>query len=65
MKTMIIKAERTKDGWRMIDSDGNYPQEGKIHTTRQSVYRDCAAMYPANSTWQGRKVSSGYRIIID
>jgi hypothetical protein len=65
MITMIIRAERVEGGWRMVDSDGNYPQEGKIHQTRQSVYRDCEAMYPANSTWQGRKIGSGYRIVID
>jgi len=65
MTTMIIRAERAEDGWRMVDSDGNYPQGGKIHQTRQSVYRDCAVMYPLNSTWQGRKISSGYRIVID
>ena len=65
MTTMIIKAAKVDGGYRMIDEEGNYPQEGKTHKSAQSLYRDCAAMYPANSTWQGEKVAGGYQIVID
>ena len=65
MQTMIIKAEQQDSGKYVMTSDnGELPQEGKEHNSTQSVYRDCDAMY-RGATWQGRKVHSGYRIVID
>ena len=70
MKTAIIKAVKIDNQYQMqaILPDTNQielPEEGILHHSAQSVYRDAAAMYPATSTWQGRKVNNGYRIVID
>jgi hypothetical protein len=45
-----IRAERIDGGYRMVairpDTDvAEYPQEGRVHRTRQSVYTDAAIMY--------------------
>ena len=60
---MIIKAKKNTNGkWIMVDSNGNYPQEGLEHKSRRSVYKDASAMYSKNSVWQGVKVHTGYKI---
>jgi hypothetical protein len=65
MDTMIIMAERQDNGKYIMTADnGELPQEGNEHNSKQSVYKDCKAMYEG-ATWQGRKVHSGYRIVID
>ena len=69
MKTMIIVAIPVDGGGYTLqginpDGDIECPQEGRVHKSRQSAYRDCTAMYN-NSTWQGRKVRRGYRIVVD
>lgn len=33
--------------------------------TSQEMYELCEQMFPANSTWQGRRVHGGYRITVD
>lgn len=52
---MHIRAERVSRGqYRMVAVGGGkreYPQDGKVHPTRQSVYDDASAMYDV-STWQ-------------
>jgi hypothetical protein len=69
-KTMMIRACKITDeygyclGWRMVADNGEYPQERRLHRTRESVYRDCEAMY-GNQTWQGKRVHGGYRIVVD
>lgn len=65
MEKMIIKAEKADGGYRLIDAEGNYPQEGKVHKSRQLAYIDATFLWPWDSTWQGEKVHSGYRITID
>ncbi len=65
MKTLIIKAIKKGTGWTLEAKNGELPTEGRIVSTRTQAYRDCVAMYPANSVWRGRKVNGGYRIDID
>jgi hypothetical protein len=45
-----IRADKTEDGYRMIcilptTDVVEYPQEGKVHPTKASVYADAAIMY--------------------
>ena len=67
MKTMLIKAVKTENGYVLegVNPDGEteYPQEGRAHTSRRKAYKDCKAMYD-NNAWHGRKVNGGYRIDI-
>jgi hypothetical protein len=67
-KIMIIKAIKQNNGYtlRGITPDGTteYPRGEYIHATRKAAYAACDAMYKG-TTWQGCKVSNGYRIIID
>lgn len=64
-KTMVIKAQKNQNGkWIMIADNGELPQEGREHDSKSSVYADCDAMYN-NATWQGKKVKSGYKIVIN
>lgn len=67
-ETAIIKAEKVENGYTMIcitKGDIEYPTEGRVVSSRMRVYEDASAMYPFNSTWQGRKIHSGYRIVVD
>ena len=63
MTTLKISAVLVEDGYIMRAANGELPQEGRVHTSRQSVYADCELMYN-NSTWVGHKVHSGYQITI-
>lgn len=65
MKTLIIKAVKTDKGYELIGSNGDKPQEGLAHKTRSAAYADAKLLWPANSVWQGQKIKSGYRIVID
>ena len=65
MKKLIIKAVKCDGGYRLEDNEGNCPQEGLTHPSRQAAYQDAALLWPYNSTWQGRKVQGGYEIVID
>ena len=65
MKNLIIRAIKTGNSYQMVAGNGDLPQEGLLHKTVKSVYKDCAAMYPYNSTWQGKKIRGGYQIVID
>jgi len=50
-----ISTEKTSDGYVMIawlpSGETEYPQEGKTHKTKKSVYRDAEAMYSCG-TWE-------------
>lgn len=59
---IIIKAVKKGKGYCLKADNGEYPEDGYIHPTKQEAYRVCAKLYPANSVWKGKKVSSGYRI---
>ena len=65
MKTeiIVIKAEKVSGGWILKASNGDLPDEGYIHKTRKHAYDDCDLMYHGD-TWYGKKISSGYRIVI-
>ena len=62
---MLIKAVKTEKGYELIGSNGDKPQEGLAHKSRNSAYADAKILWPSNSVWNGRKVKSGYRIVID
>lgn len=64
-KTMIIRAEKTSEGYQLICEDGDYPQESRVHKSKQAAYADAVCLWPANSTWEGKKIHAGYRIVID
>lgn len=64
---MIIKAEKQDDGtYRLmgINPSGEKEYQEKEYKTVRQAYVDAAYLWPANSTWQGRKIKSGYRIVI-
>jgi PHP family Zn ribbon phosphoesterase len=63
-KTLIIKAVKKENGYTLIANNGDQPTEGRVVSTREKAYAECDAMYN-NATWQGCKVKSGYRIVID
>jgi hypothetical protein len=68
MKTMVIKAEKQDDGtYRLmgINPEGKKEYHEKEYKTMRQAYIDASCLWPTNSTWQGRKVKSGYRIVID
>lgn len=51
---MKIKAEKKDNGYQMIAEDitgrKEYPQEGRLHPTKESVYKDAEKMY-SNNVW--------------
>ena len=61
-----IRAEKVASGYLMIvilpSGEKEYPQEGKIHPTRQNIYTDASIMY-ASSVWDYRE--SDHTILID
>lgn len=65
MGTLIIRAQKNENGkYVMIGDNGDMPQEGLEHDNKQSVYDDCHRMYNGQ-TWQGKKMHSGYSIVVD
>jgi hypothetical protein len=63
-KTMLVKVVRTDNGYE-IETDGGVGDYSCPRKSRQECYRDCEALWPANSTWVGHKVHGGYRITIN
>lgn len=67
--TMIIKAEPGLEGYVLTayskDNEAEPVFDHRPYQTRSQAYADCEIAYPANSTWQGRKVKGGYRIVTD
>jgi hypothetical protein len=61
---LIVRAVKKDNGYTLQDDMGNYPTEGRVVSNRSKAYIDCDAMYN-NDTWQGKKINSGYRIMID
>jgi hypothetical protein len=61
-ETLIVKAIKVNGGWTLEASNGDRPTEGRVVVSRAQAYRDCEALYPANSAWQGHKVPGGYCI---
>jgi hypothetical protein len=61
---MLIKAEKTDNGFTLVAKNGDMPQEGFAYATEKEAYAAAAQLYPANSTWHGRRVPGGYRIDI-
>lgn len=66
-KTMMtIRAEQDERGWYLIDSGGNYPQEGMRYDDKASALHDCEELWPSDSTWEGNWLDDDtYKIIID
>jgi hypothetical protein len=64
MKTLIVRAIKVDGGYTLEADNGNRPTEGRVVATKRKAYEECEAMYN-NDTWQGKKIASGYRIIID
>lgn len=65
MKKLIIRAVKTNGGYIAIADNDDMPYEGRLHPSAIDAYRDLALSYPANSTWAGKKISTGYEIVID
>ena len=65
--THLIKALRGPDGWILVYMDERtVVGEEKPYTfrTRREAYEYAEKSWPANSTWQGRRVHGGYRITV-
>jgi hypothetical protein len=62
-KTMLVKAIKVEGGYQ-LDADGVRNMDG-VQTSRAKCYENAKLLWPKNSTWNGRKVSGGYRIDID
>ena len=57
-----IRAQKVPDGYTMIalTTPVEYPQEGRVHKTKKSVYIDARAMYN-NATWDWRESDRSIR----
>lgn len=67
-QTMIIKAEKQDDGtYRLagINEKGEKETQEIEYKNKVDAYHDAKLLWPANSVWQGRKIRSGYKIVID
>ena len=64
MKKMIIRAIKVDGGWTLEAENGERPTEGRVVSSPKEAYAECQSMY-AGTTWQGRKIPSGYEIVID
>lgn len=71
--TMLIKARLATDlgmpnatGYRLcgVNPGGKMEIEEGSYPTSRAAYDDAKLLWPANSTWRGRRVSGGYRIQI-
>jgi hypothetical protein len=64
----LIKAVKRSRGYALIGEDGtNIGKTIGYNTfkTRAEAYDACRRMYPSNSVWKGKKVASGYQIVVD
>lgn len=59
---LTIKVERTEDGWKLVDENGNDAQEGFEYDTKAEALQAATQLWPANSVWHGRKVRDGWQI---
>lgn len=67
-QTMIIKAEKQDDGtYRLVgmNEKGEKETQEIEYKSQVAAYRDAKLLWPGNSVWQGRKIKSGYQIVID
>ena len=62
---MLLKAIKNENGYIGQAENGELIAEGYIYKTKKEVYEACEQIYPNNSTWQGKKVKSGYYINVD
>lgn len=59
---MVIRAEQTEDGWKLVDSTGSDAQEGFEYDSKREALKAAEQLWPANSVWRGRKVRDGWQI---
>lgn len=70
MKYLYITSKKASIGgvpvWRLRDQRGKMVgDEGRAYYSRADALKAVEIMYPAGSVWQGERVSTGWKIVID
>lgn len=66
-KTYTVITARQNDAgeWILVDGDGNEAQEGYGYATKKEAMEAAEKLWPANSVWEGKRTTVGWRIKTD
>ena len=64
-KTIIIKAAKVENGFQLIDNNGEMPLGDYVYETKREAYFDCITACSVLDSWSGKKVDSGFKVIIN